>query len=161
MKGMIGTKGRGRRAFTLVEILAVLVVVGFAGAGVALRLRERHSPEHEADRAMRWLYNIITKADRTGQSFTLRVGEGSSSCLLANWGVLHSTDRLDAQGGCVYKRLVAFLGGNKSIAGVTYSPQWGTFSSALTLEVANPGSGARHYLIISGQGRLRTSPTAN
>ena len=37
-----------------------------------------------------------------------------------------------------------------------YAPQWGTFSSAMTTLIRD-AEGKRHFLILSGQGQIRTA----
>ncbi len=109
---------------------------------------------------MRWLYSVMVKADQTGQPFTLRVGTGDASYLMATWGKLGNVETLETQGGCRFIQRRDLTPGNSSLVGATYSPQWGTFTSALTVEVSSSRGDAPHYLFLSGQGRIRTSATA-
>lgn len=143
-----------RGAFTLIELLVALLILGVLGAGAGLRVWTFHTPQREADRAMRWLYGVLARADRTGQSFSLHIGDGRPSCLVAIRDGLGESERLEASEGCSFERRLS------DIANVTYSPQWGTFTAAMTIRVRGAGGGA-HYLILSGQGRLRTAPSPN
>lgn len=150
------TKYRDRgthRAFTLVEllvVLAVLVVLGMVG-GLGVSALARQTARLEADRAMHWLYGVLLRADRTGKKFTIRV---QKTALVVDWR--DASERLEAGRGCSFER----RGSASDIAEtyVTYSPVWGTFTSALTVQVRGPG-GDLFFLILSGQGKVRISPS--
>ena len=143
-----------RRAFTLVEllvVLAVLVVLGMVG-GLGVSALARQTARREAERAMHWLYGVLLRADRTGRKFSLRVQERNA--LVVDWQ--DASERLEAGRGCSFER----RGSASDIAEtyVTYSPVWGTFTSALTVKVRGPG-GDLFFLILSGQGKVRISPS--
>lgn len=145
-----------RAAFTLFELLAVLAILSMLGAlgWSAARLGGIRSAEREADRTMRWIYRLIARADRTGQPFVLMANSHAElSTISASWQDSLRSDRLEATEGFLFRRIA----GGRVFESV-YSPQWGTFTPALTLRVRGP-DGDEHYLIVSGQGRIRTSPT--
>ena len=146
-------KNKRGSAFSLVEILVVLAVLGTVGAASFGVITWRPSARYEAERAMSWLYGILARADNNGVSFVLKLNSNvRASGLIADWennGV--NVETWDAGEGCTLKR--EFSGGTSK---VIYSPQWGTFTPALTVEFTG-GGGDIFYLIISGQGRLRIS----
>ena len=145
-----------RAAFTLVEILTVLILLGVlatAGVGLSPALRQRTAAQ-EADRLMRRLYGVMARADSRGEKFDLVVDDRSPS-LLVRWKRTQTVEKLEAARGCSLTR--------RSSAGaysttIRYTPQWGTFTSAMTVRVTGTGGDA-HYLILSGQGRIRTGAT--
>ncbi|MBR1671576.1 MAG: prepilin-type N-terminal cleavage/methylation domain-containing protein [Fretibacterium sp.] len=151
--GIASSSAPGRRfiprraAFTLVEALIALAVLGLMGAMGATVAWGRRTGEREADRAMRWLYSFLARSDRTGMSFSLEV---EPRRLTVTWKQTGEAEGLDASEGCSFQRRART--GPSSL----YSPQWGTFTPALTLEVTG-ARGDAHYLILSGQGRVRTS----
>ena len=139
-------------AFSLVQILVVLAVLGTGGAANFGVITWRPSARHEAERAMSWLYGILARADNNGMSFVLKLNSsGLASGLIADWGNNGvNVETWNAGEGCKLNRVP--VGTSK----VIYSPQWGTFTPALTVKFTG-GGGDVHYLIISGQGRLRIS----
>ena len=148
------TRGAAERAFTLIEVLvvmAVLAVIGAAGFGV---VTWRPTARREAESAMSWLYGILARSDRSGVSFDLKVEAGAQNGgLVAVWGRKSlGSDRWDAGEGCALRRVFSGSGTNL----IHYSPQWGTFTPALTVKMTG-GGGDVCYLVISGQGRLRVS----
>ncbi len=147
-------KGRKQPAFSLIEILVVLTllaVIGTAGLGV---IRWAPTARREAEQSMSWLYSILARSDRSGVSFSLRVETNE-----IHPGIVAVWDRKDAEeerwdaGKGVSLRRVASGGGPSRII---YSPQWGTFTPALTVKVTG-SKGDVAYLILSGQGRVRVS----
>ncbi|MCR4819406.1 MAG: prepilin-type N-terminal cleavage/methylation domain-containing protein [Fretibacterium sp.] len=145
---------RTRRAFTLLELLVVLAVLGVLGmaGGLGVSALARQTARREAERAMHWLYGVLLRADRTGRKFSLRVQEGKA--LIVDWE--DSSERLEATRGCSFERRDSISGIEEAF--VTYSPVWGTFTPALTVQVRGAG-GDLFFLIISGQGKLRVSPS--
>lgn len=137
----IGLRGK-RRGFTLAELLTALVIMGIL-AGLGATLRRPVTARSEAERAMRWLYGVILRSDRTGRSFTLRV----PGPIEVTWNRTGEVESLEAARGCSFVR---------STMKRTWSAQWGTLTPALTAEVRGPGRD-RYYLIVSGQGRIRIS----
>ena len=145
-------RGRGGRAFTLVELMITLALLGLLGTAVGLGVGAltRQTARREAELAMHWLYGVLLRADRMGRQFSLRVQGGTA--LVVDWGT--GGERLEASGGCSFSR----LGNATGRAGdpIVYSPVWGTFTPALTLQVRGPG-GDTFFLLLSGQGKLRLS----
>ena len=140
---------RGRAAFSLIELLIVLTLLAAVGT-ITWGIRWTPSARLVAERAQSWLYGVLAQSDRSGLPFSLRVE--ARSRLAALWSKGGGTETWRVVEGCSLRRL-ASAGGPSDIA---YSPQWGTFTPALTLEIVGSG-GDVHYLILSGQGRIRTS----
>lgn len=142
-----------RRAFSLAEILIVLTILA-ALSGSVLSVRAiwgRPTAAQEADRAMRWLYGVVARADLSGRPFGLGVDE-DAQCLQVRWEKPRSVERLPARSGCTFQ----WLGVGSATVDSHYAPQWGTFSAALTVLVRD-AEGRRHFLILSGQGQIRTA----
>lgn len=143
-----------RSAFTLAEVLVVLAILGLmAGAAAAINWN-RASPEREAGRAMHWILRSLTKANRTGRSFTLRIRAGASSETLAlKWKDDPDEETFPAAPGLRFQLVRHSAFAPESI----YSPQWGTFTPAATVRITAPRGANPHYLILSGYGRVRTA----
>ena len=136
-----------RRAFSLAEILAAL-----GGSVLSVgAIWGRPTAAKEADRAMRWLYGVVARADLAGRPFDLRVDEGAQR-LQVRWGKPMGVEQFSARSGCTFQ----WLGVGSATVDSHYAPQWGTFSAALTVLVRD-AEGRRHFLILSGQGQIRTS----
>lgn len=142
-----------RRAFSLAELLIVLAILAALGGSVLSvgAIWGRPTAAKEADRAMRWLYGVVARADLAGRPFDLRVDEGAQR-LQVRWGKPMGVEQFSARNGCTLQR----VGAGGATGSAHYAPQWGTFSSALTVLVRD-AEGKRHFLILSGQGRIRTS----
>lgn len=110
----------------------------------------RQTAHREAEKALHWLENIFIRADREGRALDLSVESGTNSRLIALWKAAPS-EELRASPGCAFQSLNAPSGPLP-----TYSPQWGSLTPALTIQVSD-AQGNIHYLFLSGQGRLRTS----
>ena len=143
-----------RSAFTLTEVLVVLSILGLmAGAAAAINWG-RASPEREAGRLMRWVLRSLTKANRTGRSFTLRLSAGTSAETLAlRWRDDPVVEMFPAAPGFRFQLVRHSAFAPESI----YSPQWGTFTPAATVRITAPRGAKPHYLILSGYGRVRTA----
>lgn len=142
-----------RRAFSLAEVLIVLAILAALGGSVLSvgAIWGRPTAAKEADRAMRWLYGVVARADLAGRPFDLRVDEGAQS-LQVRWEKPPSVEQLPVHSSCILRRFFA----GSAMVNSHYAPQWGTFSSALTVLVRD-AEGGRHFLILSGQGQIRTS----
>ena len=148
--------GRPRRAaFALAEILIVLMIMGMlGGTWAAVGAWGRQTAAREADRAMRWLYSVLLRADNRGRSFYLSV---ASSYLAVTWQAPHATEMLEASEGCSFEhRAGPDWHGGAHVSEIVYSAQWGTFTPGMTVRVTDARGDVR-YLILSGQGRARTS----
>ena len=110
-----------RFAFTLTEVLVVLSILGLmAGAAAAINWG-RASPEREAGRAMHWILRSLTKANRTGRSFTLRLSAGTSAETLAlRWKDDPDAETFPAVPGLRFQLVRHSAFAPESI----YSPQW-------------------------------------
>ena len=89
-----------RRAFSLAEILIVLTILA-ALSGSVLSVGAvwgRPTAAQEADRAMRWLYGVVARADLSGRPFGLGVDE-DAQCLQVRWEKPRSVERLPARSG--------------------------------------------------------------
>lgn len=156
---MTGYRIKGaRRAFTLVELLIVLAVLGVVGmvGSLSLSAMSHQTARREAERAMHWLYGVLLRADQSGKKFSLSVK--GKTALVVDWE--DASEQLEASRGCSFKRQErqgSNLGTGKLF--VTYSPAWGTFTSALTVQVQGPGEDV-FFLILSGQGKVRISPSS-
>lgn len=142
-----------RRAFSLAEVLIVLAILAALSGSVLSvgAIWGKPTAAKEADRAMRWLYGVVARADHLGQPFDLRVDEGTQR-LQVRWGKPRSVEHLPARSGCTFH----WLRVSDTTADSHYVPQWGTFSSAMTVLVRD-AEGQRHFLILSGQGQIRTA----
>lgn len=136
------------------EVLVVLLILGvMAGAATTINW-SRVSPEREAGRAMRWLLRSLTKANRTGRSFNLRLSAGTSTDTLAlRWRDDPNVETFPAAPGFRFQLVRHGFFAPESV----YSPQWGTFTPAATLRITAPQGAKPHYLILSGYGRVRTA----
>lgn len=143
-----------KSAFTLMELLVVLVILGLLGGAVTVIPWGRSSPAREADRALRWMLRALTKANRTGRSFALGTGFGvSEGTLQLCWGHSGDTEAFPASSGFRFRLVRHGMFAPESV----YSPQWGTFTPAATIRIASERSTETHYLILSGYGRVRTA----
>ncbi|WP_298779030.1 prepilin-type N-terminal cleavage/methylation domain-containing protein [uncultured Fretibacterium sp.] len=142
-----------RRAFSLAEVLIVLAILAALGGSVLSvgAIWGRPTAAKEADRAMRWLYSVVARADLAGRPFDLRVDERAQR-LQVRWEKPMDVEQLSARSGCTLQR----IGASSAAGHAHYAPQWGTFSAALTVLVRD-AEGRRHFLILSGQGQIRTS----
>ena len=141
-----------RPAFTLTEVLVVLLILGLmAGAATTINW-SRASPEREAGRAMRWILRSLTKANRTGRSFTLWLSVGTSAETLAlRWRNAPDVETFPAAPGLRFQLVRHSAFAPESV----YSPQWGTFTPAATVRITASRGATPHYLILSGYGRVR------
>lgn len=142
-----------RSAFSLTELLVVLLILGMLGGGLTLRSWARPSPEKEADRAMRWVLRALTQSNHTGQPFTLLLDERASKPLSLTWKDSGRTEAFPASPEFRFCLLRQGTFDNKSV----YAPQWGTLTPAATIRISAPQDGGHHYLILSGYGRVRTN----
>ena len=134
------------------EVLVVLWILGvMAGAATTINW-SRVSPEREAGRAMRWLLRSLTKANRTGRSFTLRLSAGTSEgTLTLRWRNDPNEETFPAAPGVRFQLFRHNFFAPESV----YSPQWGTFTPAATVCITKSRGAKPHYLILSGYGRVR------
>lgn len=142
-----------RSAFSLTELLVVLLILGMLGGGLSLRSWARPSPEKEADRAMRWVLRALTLSNHTGRPFTLLLDERASKPLSLTWKDSGRIEAFPASPEFRFRLLRQGTFDNKSV----YDPQWGTLTPAATIRISAPQDGGRHYLILSGYGRVRTN----
>ncbi len=142
-----------RRAFSLAEVLIVLAILAALGGSVLSvgAIWGKPTAAKEADRVMRWLYGVVARADLAGRPFDLRVDERAQR-LQVRWGKPMGVEQFSAHNGCTLQR----VGAGGATGNAHYAPQWGTFSAALTVLVRD-AEGRRHFLILSGQGQIRTS----
>ena len=107
------------------------------------------SAEQEADRVMRWLYNIMLRSDYSGEKFELTAFHNFSDNIYIEFNSSGKTEYLYASSGCMFKNC-------NETSSMIYAPQWGTLTPSLTLQIKDYKNNS-YYLIISGQGQLRTS----
>lgn len=127
-----------------------MLILGLLGGAAGLIRWNPASPEKEADRVLRWILRALTKANRTGRSFTLVLDDGKAPSL--RWKDATDAETFPASPGFRFARH-----GFSSPESV-YSPQWGTFTPAATIRIASPRGAGHHYLILSGYGRVRAAP---
>ena len=104
-----------RRAFSLAEVLIVLAILAALGGSVLSvgAIWGRPTAAKEADRAMRWLYGVVARADLAGRPFDLRVDERAQR-LQVRWEKPMDVEQLSARSGCTLQRVGAggaYVGG--------------------------------------------------
>ena len=136
-------------------MLTVILIIGilagtssFVYGGLA---DQSQSPEKEAQRLARWLTNLATISNRTGRSFRLYCPGNNikRSFVEATWLNPMQKDVYNSAYDCQFTRF------SSANADSTYSPQWNALVPTLTVEVSL--GKARHYVIVSQSGRVRTS----
>lgn len=168
-------KFKRHSAFSLVEFLVVVIIMAAAAGTIFLGVNKkifRQTARREADLVMRKIYNAVLRADYSGIKFRLYASPAYANYISVRWGKLNEflddanninnqinqvnknnqTEIITASEGCSFKNL-------NSAGGyfMTYDPQWGTLTPALTLAIKDYNENL-YYLIISGQGRIRISP---
>ena len=142
-----------RPGYTLVEALVVMSIIGvFAGTFTTFYkgYSPAQSPEKEARKLSRWLTNLATISNRTGRPFWLNCpGSVTRDYIEAIWQNPLKKDTYVTTYGCGFRR----HGGNNVES--LYSPQWTAMVPTITIEVSR--GNARHYVIVSQNGRVRTS----
>ena len=139
------------KAFTLAELLIALLILTVSAGMFLLNIKDfnKIDSKREADRAMRWFYNIMQRADHTGEKFELSVPLNLNEYIYIQWAKSLNKEFLYASEGCLFKNY-------NSAFSMTYAPQWGTLTPGLTLEIKDYKNNL-YYLIISGQGQIRIS----
>jgi hypothetical protein len=137
------------------ELVTTLAVMGILAGAIGLvpallRWKSPGNPEVEAQHLARWLTDAMTISNLTGRPFRLFCpGNGFQPTVVAEWESPVERKAYTPLGDCRFQRW------QDSTPRSSYAPQWGTFSPALSIEVAN-GAGDEHYVIVSGHGRVRT-----
>ena len=137
--------------FSLIELLIALLILTAMAGSILLNFRDfnKVSAEQEADRIMRWLYNIMLRADYSDKKFELTAFQSFSDNIYIKFYGAAEPEYLYASSGCKFKN-------NNSTSSMIYEPQWGTLTPSLTLQIQDYKNNL-YYLIISGQGQIRTS----
>ncbi|MBQ4418171.1 MAG: prepilin-type N-terminal cleavage/methylation domain-containing protein [Synergistaceae bacterium] len=138
------------KAFTLAELLIALLILTVSAGMFLLNIKDFYKidSKHEADRLMRWFYNIMQRSDHTGEKFSLTISISFDDHILIEWNKSLKSEFLYASKGCQFR--------NRGFNPMIYAPQWGTLTPGLTLEIKDYKNNL-YYLIISGQGQIRIS----
>ena len=150
-----GSKAFTLRAFTLVEVLATMVIIAiFAGSiGLARSAFETDSARsrQEALKLSQWLISRMTVSNRSGRSFALVCpGNVTEKFIEAEWLNPTRKEAYVSLYGCRFKRYQGTA--PRSL----YSPQWNSLVPTITIQVSR--GRAEHYVVISQHGRVRTTP---
>ncbi|MDR1730857.1 MAG: prepilin-type N-terminal cleavage/methylation domain-containing protein [Synergistaceae bacterium] len=145
---------RRSAAFTLVEVLVTLTIVGTLAGAVRfapVSLFRRDDTKAEAQHLARWLMGIITISNQTGRAFTLDCpGNESRETLSVVFQSPREEVKYVPRGKCSFRRY-----NSNATAESFYLPRWNTLTPALTIRVAN-ARGEWHFVIVSLYGRVRT-----
>lgn len=157
------------RAFTLIELLISITIIGIVSGAAMIafgRFGSYTTAKREAERAVRWLYFVMERAENDGRSFSIYIDDDSITVLMKPRGNMQSAggnkpELLRISDGFSFMS----LGGGS--ARTVYSAQWGTFTPAMTIRVSRTDErirsqegDRRQYIILSGQGRIRISDSA-
>jgi len=142
-----------RLGYTMTEMLIVVLIIGII-AGVSAVSYKNLSPdkaaEREAQKLSRWLTNLETMSNRTGESFKLICpGNISRGYVEAIWQSSSKKNTYTSAYGCKFSRYGG--GGVDSL----YSPQWSAMVPTITIKVSS--GTADHFTIVSQHGRVRTN----
>ncbi len=153
-----------RSAFTIVEVLAALLIAGILFGGLTLSLKSLFSagatPEsvrQEAERAAGWLQRVFHKALLSRRGFTIRVlSLKAQPRMVVHWVSPVEDEVYDGKGRAF------FLNHSASPVYCSYSPKWNTLTPALTVRVvrSEKSYSALRYIVVSPYGRvsLRDTP---
>lgn len=138
------------KAFTLAELLIALLILTASAGMFLLNIKDfnKIDSKREADRVMRWFYNIMQRSDHTGEKFSLTISTSFDDHIRIEWNKSLNKEFLYASEGCQFR--------NRGFNPMIYAPQWGTLTPGLTLEIKDYKNNL-YYLIISGQGQIRIS----
>ena len=140
--------------FTLVELLAVMLVIGVLAGTFTVFYTNSTNPnqstEKEAQKLASWLTNLATISNRTGRPFSLNCPSNVvRNYIEANWQNPSKKDIYTSAYGCKFNRY------GSSNADSLYSPQWSAMVPTITIKVSRER--AEHYVIVSQHGRVRTN----
>ena len=141
-----------KRAFTLIEVLAAVIVLAVLAGALSAVPQNRRTPEKEAEDLARWLTRLTVLSNRSGRPFTILCpGNVSNNYVEAFWKNPQKKETYSSAWGC------DFSGYRGRTIDSVYTPQWGTLTPTATIKVTR--GRAEHYVIISQHGRVRTSKT--
>ena len=141
-----------KRAFTLVELLAAMMVLGIFAFSLSAFPKNRQSPEKEAEHLARWLTHLTALSNRSGRPFTIVCpGNVTRSYIEAFWQNPQGKENYTSAYGCGF---TAYRG---NTIDCIYTPQWGTLTPTATIKVT--AGRVEHYVIVSQHGKVRTSNT--
>ena len=154
----LGRSFPGRAGFTLVELLAVLLVLGVLYGGAVLLLKSSFlgapSPEsvkREAVRVAGWLQRVFHKALLSGRGFVIYITAPLPRGRLTVEWVSPVESEVYEGGGRAY-----FRSNTDDSIYCFFSPKWNMLSPAFTLRVvSSPQSqSAIKYVVVSPYGRV-------
>ena len=164
-----GTLFRGslRSAFSLIELLVVILILGVLYGGVALApssiFLDSSSPESvrcETERAASWLQRVFYKALLSGRGFAVRVAHlQSQRRIVVHWVSPVEDEVYDAEGRAF------FINHSSQSSLCQFTPKWNILTPALTIRVsASEGprrtAKALWYIVVSPYGRVSLRDTS-
>jgi prepilin-type N-terminal cleavage/methylation domain-containing protein len=148
---------RGRRAFSLAELLVVLAVIAaLAGCAAFVAVNLTTNLDREAEDLAAWLTERLTRAQTEGSSFTLLISRKAADNNMS-MTLIWLTGRGKGERES-YENDRVFMYDQARIMSRTYNGAWQTLTPALTVCV-EPLSrrGAKLYVKVSGEGRINVS----
>jgi prepilin-type N-terminal cleavage/methylation domain-containing protein len=145
----------GSRAFTLIEVLAAMVIIAISAGSIGLARSAFETDgtlaRLEALKLSQWLTNRMTASNRSGRPFSLVCpGNVPENFVLAEWQNPLQTGTYTSLYGC------GFIRYQGSAPRSLYSPQWNSLVPTITIKVSR--SRAEYFVVVSQHGRVRTTP---
>ena len=155
-----------RRAFTLVELLSVLLLFAIVGGGISIAAvsswigpPSEETVIREGKWAAHWLQRVFYKAMMHRKSFVFRLSPSVPQQKLVIHWVDGEKEVYDREGR------VWFTNHSAVMSNCTFSPLWNTVSPAFTIEVGTSSKKRRpvRYIIVNPYCRVayRDKPPGN
>ena len=148
---------RGRRAFSLAELLVVMAVIAaLAGCAAFVAVNMTANLGREAEDLASWLTEHITRAQTEGSSFTLLISRKASDNNMSMTLVwLNGRGKGEHES---YENGRVFMYDRAKILSRTYNGAWQTLTPALTVCVEQLSRrGEKLYVKVSGEGQVNVS----
>lgn len=153
-------KIHSKKAFTLVELLIAILIIAASWSIAATLTPKGQTAKREAERLAMLLEKTMAQAIRTHVGFALIFDSNHSEKITIRQG--KASNALEAESefivaseGCSFDRKNS---NNELQKTLYYSAVHGTMSPGVTIQINNAPE-PPHYVIISGQGRVRMSAT--